>query len=1338
VKEHLLRGTIRPSKSPYKSRFFYIKKKDGKLRPVQDYRPVNQWTIRNAYPLPLIPELINRLSGCSLYTKFDIRWGYNNVRIKEGDEWKAAFITNEGLFEPTVMFFGLTNSPATFQTMMNSIFAEEIAEKWLTVYMDDMAIHTHRRPEETEDQHVERHRTYVKRILAKLMEHNLFLKPEKCSFEQPSIEFLGVRIMQGQVQMDDTKIEKVRNWRRPTNVTEVRKFLGFTGYYRYFIKDYSKLACPLLQLTHLSTPWTWGEAEQQAFETLQNAMTNKPVLQQPDFTRPFVLLTDASAYGMGAILSQEGGSTNPSDNKKPRLHPIAYYSSTFTETERNYDIYERELLAIIKAITHWRPYLIWTKEPFTILTDHANLLHWKSPRKLNRHTARWHGELQDYNFKLQHTPGKLHTAADALSRPAGADEGKEDNQQMTMIPETAFIRLAGPDSDGSIEHTITIVQNHNRSLMEEWMGIYPIKCIDNPGEPFWRDTKGHRLVIPPDQGLKRELMNIWHEGAVNGHPGRDETIRCINREYFWPGAKTWITEYIKGCATCQQNKNLTHRIKTPLFRIPSSVNAKPFSHIAMDLITGLPESDGHDAILTIVDHGCSRAAIFLPCSTTITGAGIAQLYLEHLFRWFEIPQKIISDRDPRFTSHFARELTRGLGIDQNLSTAFHPQTDGLSERTNQWVEQYLRLITANQNKWSKWLPMATAVHNNSRNSTTGFAPSELLIGWEPPLAAGQRSESKNQTAEEYLTNIRRNRLMAIHALNKVARQTDTPPNRWNIGQLAWLEGRNLPLPHGTAKLAPRCHGPFKITQIISPVAVRLELPPQWKIHPVFHINLLTPYTETPSHGPNFTRPPPDLIDGEEEYEVEQIRSHRTWGRFKTLQYLIKWVGYPESDNTWENADQIHAPELIKLYHAALPGRHIKARKAQLEERHPTTISPPKSFSRPHSSTTILRESTAALVWPTAPERDIRSACNLLTLPVPSPYHPRTHATPNSSSVTFTGHPLISQTSTVNNGNSPSAPHPLAPPSLTLCLPLAHTTPQTSRQTRHPSNFPHESARRPPCLSHHGPSAPPLRPTPTSITPCYGPSPMVYSKPSPTARPAPASPQSATRTGSTISSRKSCITRRPSTTPPRGTGSTMVKSPTSTSRLATGCIRRPSGYASTTTEPCRVITRGRAQTSAPSLSTYTRPPTSAPTPPSSLSQRGSATCSRGLGPTFKFSSRLWPIRTTGASRGRSPATASSTMRSRPWPSRLKNTSATWMLHTHAWDPMSPVLCWPERQRELPRWRTCRGRSEPCAQGGRRLRACPEASTFVPRRSKMSRMSADVHHKPEGDVTGLEAV
>jgi hypothetical protein len=222
--------------------------------------------------------------------------------------------------------------------------------------------------------------------------------------------------------------------------------------------------------------------------------------------------------------------------------------------------------------------------------------------------------------------------------------------------------------------------------------------------------------------------------------------------------------------------------------------------------------------------------------------------------------------------------------------------------------------------------MATAVHNNSRNSTTSFAPNELLIGWEPPLSAKQRSESKNQTAEEYLTGMHRNRLMAIQALNKTAHKGSTPTNRWMMGQLVWLKGKNLPLPYGMVKLTPRRHRPFKIDKIISPVVVRLELPTQWSIHPVFHTSLLMPYTETQLHGPNFTRPPPDLIDGEEEYEVEQIHSHQTWGQRKTLQYLIKWKGYPESNNTWEDADQIHAPVLIKLYHQAPLQANLKGRR----------------------------------------------------------------------------------------------------------------------------------------------------------------------------------------------------------------------------------------------------------------------------------------------------------------------------------------------------------------------------------------------------------------------------
>ena len=278
VQEHLKRGTIRPSKSPYAASFFFIKKKDGKLRPVQDYRPINQWTIKNKYPLPLIPQLIDRLRGCTLFTKFDIRWGYNNVHIKDGDQWKATFITNQGLFEPTVMFFGLTNSPATFQTMMNTIFADEMAQGWLMIYMDDMAIHMGQQQGESETQHRQRHRQLVSKVLLVLQYHNLFLKHEKCEFEKSHIDFLGIRVQENQVFMEDSKVDKVANWKPPTDVRGVREFLGFTGYYCQFIKDYSKIARPLLDLTKTTTPWHWDIAQQDTFECLRQCMCSKPIL----------------------------------------------------------------------------------------------------------------------------------------------------------------------------------------------------------------------------------------------------------------------------------------------------------------------------------------------------------------------------------------------------------------------------------------------------------------------------------------------------------------------------------------------------------------------------------------------------------------------------------------------------------------------------------------------------------------------------------------------------------------------------------------------------------------------------------------------------------------------------------------------------------------------------------------------------------------------------------------------------------------------------------------------------------------------------------------------------
>src|SRR6266436_5170528 len=336
----------------------------------------------------------------------------------------------------------------------------------------------------------------------------------------------------------------------------------------------------------------------------------------------------------------------------------------------------------------------------------------------------------------------------------------------------------------------------------------------------------------------------------------------------------------------------------------------------MDLIMGLPMQCGYNTILTIVDHGCSRAAIFLPCTDTITGPGIARLYLDHIYHWFGLPSHMISDRDPRFTSHFGKALTTKLGMSHNLSTAFHPQTDGLSERKNQWVEQYLWLVTSmDPTGWVDWLALATAVHNNRVNVTTRLSPNQILFGYNPILNVEESLRTMNDLVEMRSKAMDQNRRNAIWALNKSSDQNGPPPSQYKPGQQVWLDATHLKLPHQKAKLTPRCLGPFRITKEISPVAYQLILPVNWRIHNVFHASLLNPYHETDAHGPNFTRPPPDLIEGEEEYEVERIIAHRAFRRSKRLQYLIKWKGYPESDNSWEPADQVHAPDLVKHYHS---------------------------------------------------------------------------------------------------------------------------------------------------------------------------------------------------------------------------------------------------------------------------------------------------------------------------------------------------------------------------------------------------------------------------------------
>jgi hypothetical protein len=388
-----------------------------------------------------------------------------------------------------------------------------------------------------------------------------------------------------------------------------------------------------------------------------------------------------------------------------------------------------------------------------------------------------------------------------------------------------------------------------------------------------------------------------------------------------------ITEYVKGCADCQRHKVNTRPTKAPLQPIYPKSETTPFETVALDFIVKLPVSQGFDSILTVTDQGCTKAAIFIPCNEDVTAEETAALYIKHVFAHFGLPTKVISDRDPRFMSKFIQAACKVTGVKHAPSTAYHPRTDGQSERSNQWLETAIQFITDQKQKnWAPYLPIAQFAHNNWPSDTTRKSPFFLLMGFNP-RADWIHATSPIPKVTLCLEQLKEARIQARDAMIKAqqswVKHRDTP--KYKEGDSVWLEGKNLRINQPTAKLVPRRHGPFKIIQVMSAVNYRLELPTQWSIHPVFHINLLTPYKETTMHGPNFTRPTPELIDGEEEYSVERILDSRHFGRRRQLQYLVKWEGYPDAENMWVDKDDIFADEKVREFKASNPdaATHIR-------------------------------------------------------------------------------------------------------------------------------------------------------------------------------------------------------------------------------------------------------------------------------------------------------------------------------------------------------------------------------------------------------------------------------
>ncbi|KAK3519806.1 hypothetical protein QTP70_006489 [Hemibagrus guttatus] len=384
-------------------------KKDGGLRPCIDYHALNRITVKFRYPLPLVPAALEHLRGATIFTKLDLRSAYNLIRICEGDEWKTAFITPTGHYEYLVMPNGLANAPSVFQDFIHEVL-REFLHRCVLVYIDDILIYSRSLAE---------HCQHVAEVLGSLREFQLFLKAEKCSFHQPSVQFVGYNISSSGIQMDEGKITAVQDWPAPATVKELQRFLEFTNFYRRFISNYSSISDPLTNLLrNKPKSFFWSPAAEGAFNTLKRAFTTAPLLIHPDPDKPFVVEVDASTTGVGAILSQQHG--NPG-----RLHPCAFFSHKLNPADRNYDIGNRELLAIKLALEEWRHWLEGARHPFLVLMDHKNLEYLRAAKRLNPQQARWALFFTRFEFSISYRPGSKNTKADALSHMFAPEESPE-------------------------------------------------------------------------------------------------------------------------------------------------------------------------------------------------------------------------------------------------------------------------------------------------------------------------------------------------------------------------------------------------------------------------------------------------------------------------------------------------------------------------------------------------------------------------------------------------------------------------------------------------------------------------------------------------------------------------------------------------------------------------------------------------------------------------------------------------------------------------------------------------------------------------------------------------
>ena len=803
IEELLSGGIIRKSKSPWASNVVLVRKKNGKLRLCVDYRMLNKKTVKDSYALPRVEEVFDILNGAKLFSTIDMKSGYHQVSVEESHKCRTTFTVGPiGFFEYNKMPFGLSNSPATYQRLMEECLGE-LNMKICVIYLDDLIIFS-----DSFEQHLER----LDIVLTRLQQCNLKLSPDKCFFLQERVKFLGHVVSAEGIETDPDKIERIKNWPTPSNSDELRSFIAFAGYYRSFVKDFSKITKPLTDLLPPTTTkknakikskdWKWEEAQEETFNKLKEILSSPPVLSYPDFQKPFELHIDASGKGLGAILYQ-----NQDDKKKV----IAYASRSLSKPEKNYSAFKLEFLALKWAITDkFSDYLL--NSHFTVYTDNNPLTHILTSAKLDATGQRWASLLGQYDFDIIYRAGLNNKDADGLSRypferVEGTDEVKiEDKTVKTVCQSTqisALIEVLPSASINIVDATecpgqplAQIEQREIRKNQREdlVLGKWVRATIDKrlPKDysyskedqimkksfqyfkmirgVLYREVKDdnttvQQLVLP--KVYQRMVMEGLHNDV--GHPGRDRTLSLIRERFFWPKMTADVDKWTTECRRCLARKSPTNS-RAPLVNI---VTTYPLELICMDYLT-LEPAKGIGNILVVTDHFTKYALAI--ATKNQTAKTTAEAFYQHFITNYGIPTRIHSDQGANFESEIIKELCKITGMTNSRTSPYHPMGNPIPERFNRTLLDMLGTLEPDKKSdWKKYLPSLTYAYNCTKHETTKISPHELMFGRKPKLPIDSLfdtpvQENSSKTTKEYIEDLKKRMKSAQDIANKVTEQ----------------------------------------------------------------------------------------------------------------------------------------------------------------------------------------------------------------------------------------------------------------------------------------------------------------------------------------------------------------------------------------------------------------------------------------------------------------------------------------------------------------------------------------------------------------------------------------